>query len=103
MDYIIYTTEGVTETKIGDSIENCQILDFRYDSDLTPNQCLRQYLIENQSEVSGFDASELRVAIRIDENVCAAMKDIVKCMQNNTCENESMKEKIDLLVEYFRL
>lgn len=103
MDYIIYTTEGFTEKNTGDSIENCQILDFQYDSNLTPSKCLNQYLTENQLEVSGFDASELRVAISIDENVCAAMKDIVKYMQNNAFEDESMKEKMNLLVEYFCL
>lgn len=103
MDYIIYTTEGVTETKTGDSIENCQILDFQYDSDLALNQCLNKYLAENQLEVSGFDASELRVAIRIDEKVCAAMKDIVKYVQDKTLEDESMRDKINLLAEYFRM
>ncbi len=63
---------------------------------------MNQYLTENHFEVSGFNVSELRVAIRIDEKVCAAMKDIVKYMQDKTFEGESMKDKINLLAEYFR-
>ena len=33
MDYLIYTSEGFTQTEKGEDIDNCQILDILYDSE----------------------------------------------------------------------
>lgn len=61
MNYIIYTDEGYTETPSGRQIENCQILYFQYNTDISKQDVLEMYIKEQKPEKSGYDLSRLRI------------------------------------------
>lgn len=77
MDYIIYTSEGFTQAEDGSDIENCQILDFQYNSPLTKQECKRNYLSIYSNNKTGLNDHELQIAIRISDDLCLAMRELI--------------------------
>lgn len=63
MDYVIYTTEGFTQSPNGTDIENCQILAFVNGFDGTARECLDEYLCNNDLSGLGWSKEELRIAM----------------------------------------
>lgn len=105
MDYIIYTTEGFTKTQYEDDIENCQILDFQYDSKLTKEEALQLYLTDNNTDKTGFNKHEIRIDVRISDKICHSITELIAYVQNNNLEtkDEDINSHLDKLTKYFNL
>lgn len=105
MDYIIYTTEGYTQTPNGEDIENCQILDIQYNSCLSKQECLKQYLIENPTNKIGFNKYETKVVVGMSDAICHSMKEMVSFIQKRKAEIQDGEIAIHLdnITKYFNL
>lgn len=105
MDYIIYTSEGFTQAEDGSDIENCQILDFQYNSPLTKQECKRNYLSIYSNNKTGLNDHELQIAIRISDDLCLAMRELITyILQNNPqITNKQINSHIEKLITYFNL
>lgn len=105
MDYILYTTEGFTQTEKGEDIDNCQILDFQYGTSQTQQQCIQNYLKSYPSKETGFNDYEIRTAITINKEVCNSIRELIEYTRKNIHEikDKTIEAHINNLEKYFNL
>lgn len=100
MDYIIYTTEGYTQNKEGKDTENCQILDFKYNSINSKEECLKEFLNENKE----FNKEDIKIVSIVRDDIKELVqKLIIYSTAENLSRNKDLCNDIRLLKEYFNL
>lgn len=105
MDYLIYTSEGFTQTEKGEDINNCQILDILYDSNLTEKECLQQYLSNHNIAETGFHPEEIKITTVINEEILQSLREIVRYLNERKLinPNEEFYICIQKLSQYLNL
>ncbi|HQP03329.1 MAG TPA: hypothetical protein PLP11_01880 [Bacteroidales bacterium] len=96
MDYIIYTTEGYTESPNNTIIENCQIIDFIFDDNSIKEEVIDEFIQNNNLiEEWGFDKDKLKVLACIDDETLSALQQLVNyCWRDEKLHfNESSKKE----------
>ena len=97
MDYLIYTSEGFTQTEKGEDIDNCQILDILYDSELTKQECLQQYLSNHNIAEMEFHSEEIKITTVINDDILQSLKQVVRYL--NERKSVILDEEIDLCIK----
>ena len=83
MDYIVYTTEGFTQSPTGVDVENCQIIDFIYDDNSVKEEVIYEYLQSDDFCLkSGFNKDKLKVVSCINDETLGALYDVVRYLWN---------------------
>lgn len=106
MDYIIYTAEGYTQTPNGNETNNCQILDFVYNTNLMKTEVVELFLNNFPVKETELSKKEIKVINRIDEATKEAMYEIVKYLwetEERNYEESSEKDKTNHIFNYLRI
>lgn len=84
MDYIIYTTEGYTQSPTNQDVENCQIIDFLDNDNSNKAEVLSEYLQHDKYPIeTGFDRDKMKVVSCIDDETLAALRNVVSYLWKN--------------------
>ena len=105
MDYLIYTSEGFTQTEKGKDIENCQILDILYNSELSKKECLQQYLSNHNIAEMGFHSDEIKITTIINDDILQSLKQVVRYLNARKFEipNENLDVELQKINKFLNL